>query len=236
MFYRFILINLPEMILCIMFGMLATGKGRFLPGKDTDIKKSIFKLFVTSSMVAFFNASLSQFLDIKLIIMLLTAFAGVSAIKFVYGLNWNQAFLGVLAYDALIATIEDNYMPFAVKLFYGNMQNFIALPATKVFYCTIIIRLIQILGIVSIWNWNVILDSIRRYKVKVLPVVVLGFLLLFLEFYFSQLYIYNFDNLNLTYKVVGAISLIACSFLNYMIFWMYIHIIKVVSKYFIVKE
>lgn len=228
-----LLLTIIETIMNIYFSFLIVGESRHLPFKDDKKlrKKNVLKFIAIVLIISLFtDTSMIFIVDENARTLSSLAFAAIMIFVF-YRINVLKSIAAVLIYATFLLSIEGPYMSLVTTIIFKSNQNLFESNYFFRFALSIPIRLLQLTGIVSVWNFKVALDSAKKIKHSKIKIIGLLLLLLILEMSLYYNFCYTYTGLNLTNKILGFLGIFSAGGINYFILSMYISTINKAIRY-----
>jgi hypothetical protein len=243
-----LLLTFPETLFNVYFAFLVIGESAILPFKDGigERKLNSIKLLITViciSIATDLNTFWVRLTGINVTAETLENLRSFSAVLFamiiiflVYRLNFFKAILAVVIYVVYLLSAEAPYMVFIINfVFKGTESLYNCNPGIRFLY-SLPIRVLQIVGIASVWNIKIAFDCIEKIKSgkKGLTIVLISLFIMEMSSYYA--FCYSFDALPLFNRILGFAGIIAAGFINYFVLKMYISTINKAINYNINKS
>ncbi|MDP4116194.1 MAG: hypothetical protein Q8903_08665 [Bacteroidota bacterium] len=224
----------PEFALCLYFSFLLILESKHLPFKDdvADRKKNIFKIILTVLIMSFSNSAISTLISDMGTASTLFILFSIPLLKFIYKITWRKAALASVSYALFLFSVEVMYIPTCISIFYKNLQSFYNDQLWRLILISLPIRIAQLISIITLWNWNLVLGDIKKYKINKALFVLVVLMIIWFEASFAQRFLTSFNGYNSVNRIRGIIECIACGAMNYVIFLWYIKSLKAVAKYY----
>ena len=204
--FNILTVSVPEAVLNVFVGLLVVGGKRFLkPGKANIFKMLLAVVLMVTSSVTF--RAIMPDINIALLVNII---AYIIIIKSVYSVQWWKALTITIFFVGLLITIEGAYMPYCVAFILKNLNNLWSDDITRFIY-VLPERLIQIAVVVSLWNWDIILVNLKKYKEIRLISSMYIITLLTVEAIVSFTFVENLDIIALNTKI--ALSMVCVLFI-----------------------
>ncbi|WP_024833801.1 hypothetical protein [Ruminiclostridium josui] len=228
------ILSMPQFFFCFMFSLIILGKGSEVPFKCDSSKLyiSLLKMLASAFIVSVVGAIVGYFIPNMNIVSLADMIIYCLLLKYFYKSSWKESVIGVAAFSLLIISFEALYVPFCIRYFYNGIEaNLINSPELKRFLCFLPERLVQIIAIVSFWNFNFAIQKFKQYKIETYGFIAIIFMLFFLEVSITKVYITYFELFSVVNKITLGICSCGSGLLNFVILYNYIKIITYVSKF-----
>lgn len=228
------ILSAPQFFLCFMFSLIILGKGSEVPFKCDSNKfvRCLIKISISSLLVSFAGAVVGFFIPNMNVTSIVDMVIYCILLKYIYKSSWKESILGVAAFSIILISFESLYVPFCIRYFYnGSEANLFNSPELKRFLCFLPERLVQIIIIVSFWNFNFAIQKFKQYKIEMYGFIAIIFMLFFIEVNLTKTYITYFTIFSTDTKIILGLCCSGSGLLNFVILYNYIKIITSVSKY-----
>ncbi|EGD47060.1 hypothetical protein Cpap_1452 [Ruminiclostridium papyrosolvens DSM 2782] len=233
------ILSIPQFFLCFMFSLVVIGKGSEVPFKCDSNKFiiSLLKILFLASIVSFIGSFIGTFIPSMNIVSIAYMVVYCIILKYFYNTTWMESLLGVAAFSILIISFESLYVPYCIRYFYnGSEANLLNSPALKIFLCFIPERIVQIIAIISFWNFSSVIQKLKQYQIGLKGFIFIVFTLFFIELNLTKIVIAYFPVFSLDTKILLGLCCACSGLLNFVILYHYIKVITKVSKYHIERS
>lgn len=233
-FINVLILSMPEFFMGFMLILILFGKGSDVPFKCDNkfLLKNFLKLLSVSFVLSLIDAIVDNFVtDMNISeILLICSFCVI--LKFVYKLSWKNSALGVMAFLMVLLSFESAYIPLCLRLFYnGSQANLFNSPDLKRFLCSLPIRVVQVIVLISIWDINYIIQKIKLFNLNSRRFIFIIIAVYLFEMNSANMYMQFYDSLSIFYKITGGVCCLGVGILNFSVLYFYVKSIVHVSKF-----